>query len=206
METPNLYQEYYVKKQDERTGLFSLITETFKFNAALYPGCFTHITPAFFIPLVCFVDTDRRAEKFFRDPGILTYINSRKVYSLPAKIHFHHFDYQEGFPEQPSSFDLLISQYAGFISQACKKYLKVGGYLMVNNSHGDAGMANLDDDFKLVGAIDRRGAKFSLTTRDLDQYFVTKKPTPITQEYLQNLGRGIGYKKVAFSYLFIRTA
>ena len=38
------------------------------------------------------------------------------------------------------SVDLLISQYAGIISQPCKRYLKPGGYLLVNNSHGGRGV------------------------------------------------------------------
>ena len=59
--------------------------------------------------------------------------------------------YTAGFAEAEKSFDLLISQYAGFVSQHCKKYLKIGGILLVNNSHGDASMAKLDDDYKFVG-------------------------------------------------------
>ena len=34
--------------------------------------------------------------------------------------------------------DVLLSQYAGFISEPCKGYLRAGGVLVANNSHGDA--------------------------------------------------------------------
>lgn len=49
-----------------------------------------------------------------------------------------------------TKFDLLISQYAGFISDTCINYLKVNGYLLVNNSHADAGLAAIDKDYKLL--------------------------------------------------------
>ncbi|MFX0037200.1 MAG: hypothetical protein ACFE9I_16330 [Candidatus Hermodarchaeota archaeon] len=40
--------------------------------------------------------------------------------------------------------------YAGFVSQSCKEYLKVGGILLTNNSHGNASMAYIDDDYQFI--------------------------------------------------------
>ncbi len=37
--------------------------------------------------------------------------------------------------------DLIISQYAGFVGQETKRYLKEGGILLCNDSHGDATLA-----------------------------------------------------------------
>ena len=34
-----------------------------------------------------------------------------------------------------------------------ERYLKVGGILAVNNSHGDAGLASIDPDYEFIGVI-----------------------------------------------------
>lgn len=49
--------------------------------------------------------------------------------------------------------DLIISQYAGFVGQATKVYLKKGGILLCNDSHGDATLAYCDSDYEFVGVI-----------------------------------------------------
>jgi len=49
--------------------------------------------------------------------------------------------------------DLIISQYAGFVGQATKKYLKTGGILLCNDSHGDATLARFDHDFEFIGVM-----------------------------------------------------
>ena len=51
------------------------------------------------------------------------------------------------------SVELVISQYAGFVSENCKRYLPRGGYLIANNSHGDAGLASCDREFKFVAVV-----------------------------------------------------
>jgi hypothetical protein len=65
-------------------------------------------------------------------------------------------------------------------------------------------MASIDPDYDLVGIIKRRGEKFSLAESDLDSYFVPKRDIDITKEYLEHIGRGVGYTKSGFSYLFKR--
>ena len=162
-----LYTKYYVSTSYERLGLFTLVAASFASRHALYPGSFTHVTPAFVYPHTCFVDTERRAERFFADPAVRDFVNERKVYSEEPRIRFHRADYVQELPEAEESYDLLISQYAGFVSQHCKRYLKVGGMLLANNSHGDASMAWLDQDFALVAAIKRRGERFSLVETNL---------------------------------------
>ncbi len=63
-------------KQDERLGLFVLLADSFGIRSALYPGSFTHLTPAFVFPTTCFVDTDRRAARFFEDPAVLDLVGA----------------------------------------------------------------------------------------------------------------------------------
>ena len=202
----DLYRKHFVEKQDERLELFILLAVSFGINSALYPGSFTHLTPAFVFPTTCFVDTDRRAARFFEDPAVFDLLKQRKIYKEQPTVRFHRADFAGGFDEPDGYYDLLISQYAGFVSQSCKQYLRPNGYLLVNNSHGDAGMASLDADYELIAAVNRRGEKFSLTDSDLGSYFVPKKAIEITKEYLESINRGVGYQKSAFSYIFKKAA
>ena len=134
------------------------------------------------------------------------YIRKRKLYSGDFNVNFIHEDYRKNGLNITDHFDVLVSQYAGFISKYCTRYLKVGGFLLVNNSHGDAGMASIDKRYNLVGIFNRRGQKYSYSDKNLDSYFIPKKDMEITEEYLESLGRGIGYTKSPASYLFKRIA
>jgi hypothetical protein len=201
---PELYRKHFIDKQDERLELFTLLSERFSICSVLYPGSFTHLTPSFVFPVTSYVDSDRRAARFFTDPTLLDFVRSQKTYPEAPEVRFHPQDYTQAFEEEPGSFDLLISQYAGFVSQACKRYLKPGGVLLANNSHGDAGMACLDPDYAFIAAVNRRGEKFSLVEKNLEAYFVPKKEIKITKAYLERTSKGVGYRKSAFSYLFRR--
>jgi hypothetical protein len=201
-----LYQKYHLDRADERFGMFEGLANNFSIEHVLYPGSFVHVTPSFIFPKATYVDMERRAKQFFATPELQQLLSERKIYSHEVQIQFHHQDYARPLPERDEAFDLLVSQYAGFVSQYCKRYLKIGGWLLANNSHGDAGMANLDEDYELVGVINRRNDTFNFNVNKLDAYFVPKKDVPVTKEYLEQIGRGIGYQKSAFAYVFIRTS
>jgi hypothetical protein len=205
-QVPILYQQHYVDKGFERLGIFVLLAEHFAIRSALYPGSFTHVTPAFVFPVTCFVDTDRRAARFFRDPSLMDFVNRRKSYVEEPLIRFHHADYAHSFAEDDETFDLLISQYAGFVSQHCKRYLRIGGHLLANNSHGDAGMAAIDPDYTLVAVIHHRGERYALSESGLGAYFVPKRDLRITRVHLEQVGKGIGYTRSAFAYVFRRVS
>lgn len=199
-----LYREFFVDRDFERLDLFRTLAERFGVQSALYPGSFVHITPSFVCPVATYVDTDKRTKRFFASPAVLEYIKARKTYPQDPKVTFYASDYYEAIDEPDESCDLLISQYAGFVSQPCKRYLKVGGLLLANNSHGDASMAFLDDDYALKAVVIRRDGKHRISERNLDTYFVPKKPIEVTKAYLEQIQKGIGYKKTASSYLFQR--
>lgn len=189
---------------DERLGLFKLMADRFGCRSALYPGSYDHFTPAFVFPVTCFVDMDVRAARFFADPGVIELVTRRKVYAESPRLRFHKADYEQELGEAEERFDLLISLNAGFVSQHCKRYLRKGGMLLVNNLHGDASMARLDPDYMLVGAISRRGERFSLVERDLASYFVPKRELEVTREYLERTRRGVAFTRRAFAYAFRR--
>lgn len=203
-DAPAVYKDYFEDTSHERLGLFILIAERFGCRSALYPGSFAHVTPAFVFPLTCFVDRDRDAARFFALPGLRELVERRKVYSEEPRIRFHECDYEEGLAEAEASYDLLISLHAGFVSQHCKRYVKVGGILLVNNSHGDASMARLDPDYALAGAVSRRGERFRLAETDLESYFVPKRERSITREYLEKTRRGVAFTRRAYAYAFRR--
>ena len=95
-------------------------------------------------------------------------------------------------------FDLVISQYAGFVGQAAKPYLKKGGLLVCNDSHADASMASIDPDFELI-AIYRRKAddKFSISDKNLGEYLKPKKGThPTKSSYWNREGNCIHQKSL----------
>ncbi|MBC8229253.1 hypothetical protein H8E77_06880 [bacterium] len=197
-----MYSKYHLERDDERLGLFLRLSEKYAIKKVLYPGSFVHLTPALVFPLTYFVDSDRRAKKFFDSPEVSEYVSNHKIYKSDAEFIFHLSDYNKGIPEQPNSFDLLISQYAGFVSQACKQYLKIVGILVANNSHGDASMASVDPEFEFIGVINRRNSKFKLSSENLNSYFIPKKKIEISREYIESIGRGVGYTKTAFAYIF----
>jgi hypothetical protein len=198
-----LYLEYEEKMQ--RSGLFKMIAENYTIQKALYPGSYIHISPSFYIPEVVYIDTDKKAKLFFADNSYQKEINKKKSYSQESIIRYHPINFQKSLPEDMNYFDLLISQYAGFVSHYCKAYLKRGGMLLVNNSHGDAGVAFTDKDYDMIGVVNYRNKKYSMSTSKLDLYFIPKNhDIQHTKEKLMALRKGLGYKKSASHYIFRR--
>jgi hypothetical protein len=74
--------------------------------------------------------------------------------------------------------------------------------LLANNSHGDAGMAAIDDDYQLLAVFSVKNEKYRISVNNLDEYFVPKSQVEITKENLEKLQKGIGYEKTASVYLF----
>jgi len=203
MGVPGLYKKEYIDKQFERRELFATIAEKYGIRSALYPGSFVHVTPSFTIPRVVYVDSFKGAKKFFDDgEAVRVFIEANKEYAEPASYRFIPMDYAKDLPLAGETFDLLISQWAGPISQTCKEYLKPGGILLANNSHADAGLAYLDPDYEFVAVVKANKGRFSISEKNLPEYFIPKKAQKISLESLIGSGKGIAYTKTASSYLF----
>jgi len=183
-----------------------LLRDEFGISKVIYPGSFIQISPSFIFSYVVYVDSDKNAVKFFKSNALVEMINERKEYPEDPEMVFHGVDYKNQIEDYHTKFDLLISQYAGFISGVCKPYLKPGGYLLVNNSHGDAGMASIDSDYKLIYAVHKTKGKYRLSNSSLDTYFIPKKDITITKELLLDRKKGLGYTKTAPLYLFQKMA
>ena len=197
-------------KQDQHQGdrwrLFSAVAGAIDATTVLYPGCYVDVAPSFVFDSVTYLDMDKRAPKFFADTdGVLEIIADHGGPTEPD-IMFIHGDYTSRLDLADQHFDLLVSLYAGFISEHCTQHLKVGGTLLVNPSHGDAAMASIDPRYQLVGVVTSRDGQYNVATTDLDTYLVPKKPRTITLDDLHESGRGIGYTKSRFAYLFERVS
>ena len=135
----------------DELGLFQEVARFAAIRRVLYPGSYVHITPSHVFDEVVYVDTDPKAKRFFRQlDDVRALLSELRGTPQPVRIGFHGVDHAQ-VPEQAASFDLLISLYAGFVSEACGWLLRPGGLLLANDSHGDASMAALDPRFELVG-------------------------------------------------------
>jgi len=195
-------------KQDQHEGdrwrLFSAVSAAIDAETVLYAGSYVDVAPSFVFESVTYLDVDKRANEFFADAdGVLEIIVEHDG-SPDADVAFVHADYTSDLDLPDDSFDLLVSLYAGFISEHCTRHLRVGGTLLVNGSHGDAAMASIDPRYELNGVVVSQDGDYKVITADLDRYLVPKKPQEITVEQLHASGRGIGYTTSPFAYLFTR--
>lgn len=199
------------EKQDQHRGdrhrLFTSVAAALDAKHVLYPGSYVDIAPSFVWPSVTYVDIDRRASQFFADePGVQELLIEHGVEPAAHTVRFIAANYADQLDLDDGEFDLLVSLYAGFVSEACTRYLRVGGSLLVNTSHGDAAMASIDPHYRLSAVVKSRSGDYRVDARDLDTYLVTKRDVDVTKETLHTTGRGIAYTKSPFAYLFERIA
>ncbi len=117
-------------------------------------------------------------------------------------MRFLHADYTADLPLRDADFDLIISLYAGFVWEHCRRHLAPGGLLLANTSHGDASLAALDPDLTLVAAVHHRGDSYRVDTADLDAFLVPKVAASATADLIHRRGRGVAYTRTAFAYVF----
>lgn len=195
------------KHQGDRQRLFTAVAEFVDAEKVLYPGSFVDLAPSFVWPAVTYVDIDRRAEQFFGDEvGVQELLVEHGVDSGRRSVRFLAANYTDRLSLGEGEFDLLISLYAGFISEACTHYLRLGGTLLVNSSHGDAAMASIDPRYRLLAVVKSGSGKYRVDSRGLDEFLVPKRSVEVTKEMLHASGRGIAYTKTPFAYLFERIA
>jgi len=188
----------------DRMRLFAAVGEATDAETVLYPGSFVDVAPSIVFPSVTYVDTDRRTPGFFADKDGIVEIITSSGGPADADFQFIHSDYQEPLDLPARSFDLLVSLYAGFVSEFCTDYLKIGGRLLVAPSHGDVAMASIDSRYELSGVVVARNGDYRVRTESLETYLEPKSPVEITQAMLHERGRGVAYTKSPFAYLFSR--
>lgn len=187
----------------DRSGLFAAVAKAWHPTRALYPGSYLDLSPSTAIPSVTYVDTDRRAARYFADAALVA--AELAGHTLPGagtEVAFLHLDYTDPLPLSPASFDLLISLFAGPVWEHCRHHLSPGGCLLANTSHGDASLAALDPTLRLAAAVHQRGGRYRLDTKDLDSYLVPRRPEAADPETIRREGRGVAYTRTAFAYVF----
>ena len=192
------------RHKGDRKRLFTAVRSAFGGDSVLYPGSFVDIAPSFVFPSVTYIDTDRRTPGFFGDEDTIVEIIANEGGPPTTRVRFIHGDYQEDLGLAAESFDLLVSLYAGFVSEHCTGYLRVGGTLLAAPSHGDVAMASIDRSYELVGVIESRSGTYRIGTGNLDSYLIPKSAIEITRPMLHERRRGISYTKSPFAYLFQR--
>ncbi len=196
-------------KQDQHTGdrqrLFAAVADAVDATAVLYPGSFADVAASFAFPDVTYVDVDARAARFFADTaGVREIIDShRPAGADPPGVRFVHGSYTHPLDLADGSVDLLVSLYAGFVSEHCTRYLRVGGALLVNPSHGDVAMASIDHRYRLDAVVLSGSGRYRVD-RDVAGYLIPRKEQPLTVELIHRLGRGVAYTRFPFAYLFTR--
>jgi len=88
------------------------------------------------------------------------------------------------------------------VSEATKKCLRVGGSLIADSIHGDAGLAQLVANRTRAAVAHNRNGVTVISDKNLDQYFQPKKDIVGTQRYLQEHGKGLGYTHITTEYIF----
>lgn len=197
MDTIESYKAY-ANKIGNRQGLYKAIQEKYAIKSALYPGSHIDISPSLFISHVTYVDNFKGTLKFFKDMAAIEgFLEGHKNYKEGSEVAFFGQDYEQIALDR--SYDLLISQYGGFVGQACKKFLKPGGYLLCNDSHGDASLAYFDDDYDFVGVVD---CNFRVISKNKGQYFKLKSGKVADVDKVKATMKGPKYAYVKENYVF----
>ena len=187
----------------DRVPLFAAVAEAVGATRVLYPGSYVDLTPSFLWPSVTYVDVDRRAKQFFADQdGVAELVAEHGIDPKTRTVRFVPGDYRDPLPLEEGTYDLLVSLYAGFVSEHCTTYLRPGGSLLVSSSHGDAAMASIDPRYRLSGVVHSMARGYRVATDDLGTYLVPKRAIEVTAELLHERGRGIAYTRSPFAYLF----
>ena len=183
------YQRSYCKDgkvDSQHLGIFSALRKDF-FDVdspkVLYPGCHRHITPSLVFPDVTYVDNDKKVSDIFDIENSYTQEwvteNSEcRDTTETTTIRFVHASYADMKLKRhkltPNSFDLLISLSAGIVTHDGLGFLRPGGYYLVNASHSDAMVANLQPSMRLRAYWDEEERKFCQDKAVLDELFMAR--------------------------------
>jgi hypothetical protein len=205
------HADYDGRHPGDHVRLFAAVARAIGPARVLYPGSYVDIAPSVLFDDVTYVDTDRWAVRFFAQTEAVAGLVRRKRIATrdapagTATLRFHEADYRTKLPIADASVDLLVSLYAGFVSEHCTRYLAPGGLLLVNSSHGDVAMATLHPTYALAAVVTSRAGRYRLRTDDLGRYLIPRRGHPPSVEELHRTNRGIAYTRAAYAYLFRKT-
>ncbi len=193
----------YRESIGDRSGAFRALADTWPIERVLYPGSYVDLSPSTAFRSVVYVDSDPRAARFFADRDLVgAELAGRTRPGAGSEVRFLGADYTHRLDVPDAGVDLLVSLYAGPVWEHCRRYLRPGGWLLANTSHGDASLAALDPMVRLVAAVHHRDGRYRVVTDRLDRYLVPKRPESVDADQIRASGRGIAYTHAAFAYLF----
>jgi len=193
----------YKQSIGDRSGLFRALVESWPVVSALNVGSYLDLSPSTSIPSVTYVDTDRRAARFFANHElVMSELEGTTLPGAAVEVSFLHSDFTEPLAIPDSAFDLLIALYTGPAWDSCVRYLKPTSLFLANSSHGDASLAALDPRVTLVGAVRHRNGRYTIDREHLERYLVPKTPAAANAGLIRSNGRGIAYTNPAFAYVF----
>ncbi len=193
----------YRESIGDRSSLFASLADTLPIERALYPGSYVDLSPSTAVRSVTYVDTDARAARFFADDALVrAELAGRSRPGAGLEVRFMARDYTQPLEVAEGGMDLLISLFAGPVWENAQRYLRPGGWLLANTSHGDASLAALDPTLRLVGVVQHSGGQYRVTTDGLERYLIPKRPETADADRIRSTGRGIAYTRTAFAYLF----
>ncbi len=193
----------YRESIGDRSDLFAALADLCPVERALYPGSYVDLSPSTAFPSVTYVDTDTRAAGFFDETGLVhAELAGRTRHGAGMEVRFLAADYDQPLDVPDESMDLLISLFTGPVLEQTRRYLRQGGWLLANTSHGDASLAALDPSLRLVAVVHHRGAHYRIVTDRLEEYLIPKRSETADAARIRSSGRGIAYTKTAFAYLF----
>ncbi len=127
--------------------------------------------------------------------SIRAYIDRNKRYKRRAYIRFIAQDYTVPLALQREGFDLLISLYAGRVSQACKGYLDAGAILLTNNHQNDVEDIVNDAGFKCRAVIQHRRGKYRFVDGDITDFIALTRKGTKPKSYLRSTSQGAVYRE-----------
>jgi len=192
--------EKYIEQIGDRFKMYKNIIHEYNVKSILYPGSHVDITPSIIVSRVIYVDNFKGTQKFFENKEIINnYLVNKKIYSEKPDFEYIYDDYYSQLKIEP--VDMIISQFAGFVGQATKKYLKKDGILLANDSHGDATLAYVDNDFDFIGVVLEDD---EIIKTNLSRYFTFKRKNNIDIDKVIKTMKGPKYQIQTKSYIFRR--
>ncbi len=203
IDVASVYSDF-ARHHGDRAPLFEALCRHIEPESVLYPGSNVDIAPSVAFDRVTYVDSDKGAKRFFSQAEAVKELirSKRDDSSVSFEVDFIAADYREPLDTPDGSVDLLVSLYAGFVTEHCGRCLASGGWLLVNNSHGDAGVVSLTPGYELIAVVDSRAGTYQVSTSRLDDHLVPKRGGEPSIESLHASGRGIAYTRSPFAYLF----
>lgn len=193
----------YRESIGDRSGLFAALADGWPIDRALYPGSYVDLSPSTALRSVTYVDTDARAARFFRDTDLVRHeLAGRTRPGAGVEVRFLAADYTQPLDVPDDGVDLVISLFTGPMWEHCRRYLRPGGWLLANTSHGDASLAALDPAMRLVATVHHRDQRYRVNTDRLEEYLLPRRPEAGDAERIRRSGRAIAYTRTAFAYLF----